>query len=137
MSKKENVVKSAVIDHFTLVILNEDGTERELKLVYTYKAIAKIEDAIGKDLKKWEDWETLSSGKHFPTIVWGGLDKYHPLVSIDEVCDFLNPQAQDLLKVEISKLMFPGWAEAYEKLKQSREKGAPEVPNAETATPTT
>ncbi len=137
MVKKENVVKSQVIDHFTLVVLNEDGTERELKLVYTYRAIAKIEDAIGKDLKKWEDWQNLSSGKDFPTIVWGGLDKYHPRITLDEVCDFLNPEAQDLLKVEISKLMFPGWAEAYEKLKQQRDKGESEVPNEQTATSTT
>jgi hypothetical protein len=134
MVKKENVVKSQVIDHFTLALVNEDGKERNLKLVYTYKAIAKIEDAIGKDLKKWEDWQELSSGKHFPTIVWGGLDRHHPEVTLDEVCDFLNPEAQVLLSNEIFKLMFPGAVEA---LLKAQEKGEPEVPNAEKATPST
>lgn len=136
MSKKETVLKSKVVDHFTLVIDNEDGTPvKTWKLAYDYRAIAKIEEAIGVDLKKIDDWQKLSSGKHFPTIVWGGLNRFNSEVTLDEVMDILNPEAQRILSDEIFKLMFPGAVEAYEKL--MKEKGASNSPNGETATPTT
>ncbi len=102
--------------HFSLVIDAEDGTPvKTWKLCYTYKAIAKIEETTGIDLKKIEDWKDISSGKHFPVIVWGGLDKFNPEVSLDDVRDILNPEAQRLLSDEIFNLMFPGVKEAYEK----------------------
>lgn len=129
MSKKH--IESKVLDHFTLVIDSEDGKPpRELKLCYTYKAIAKIEDKIGKDLKQFEDWKKLSSGKDFPAIVWGGLDKFHPDITLDEVLEFLNPAAQRLLEDEIFKLMFPGVMEQIEK---AQAEGA--SPNPQAATP--
>ncbi len=135
MSKKENVIKSKVIDHFALVIDAEDGTPaKEWKLAYDYRAIARIEEKIGKDLKRIEDWKALSSGKDFPVIVWGGLQRFNPEVSLDDVLDVLNPEAQRLLSDEIFKLMFPGAIEAYEKLQ--KEQGASQPPNVETATPT-
>jgi hypothetical protein len=68
---KENVLKTRVTPHFTLEIDAEDGTPPKVwKLCYTYKAIAKIEEATGLDLKDIAAWEKISSGKHFPTIVW-------------------------------------------------------------------
>ena len=134
--KKEVVVKSSVIDHFSLVLDNEDGTpSKAWKLCYDYRALAKIEQATGLDIKKIEDWKDLSSGKHFPTIVWGGLNRFNPEVTLDEVMDILNPDAQRLLSDAIFNLMFPGVVEAYEKL--TKEKGDPNSPNAVTATPTT
>jgi hypothetical protein len=134
MSKKETVLKSKVLDHFTLVIDNEDGTPAKTwKLVYDYRAIAKIEDAIGKDIKKIEGWKEISSGKDFPTLVWGGLSKYNPEVTLDEVMDVLNPAAQRILSDEIFELMFPGAKEAY--LKSLEAKGASNSPNAPAETP--
>ena len=78
-------LKMRVTPHFTLVLDAEDGTEpKTWKLTYTYKAIAKVEDAIGKDIKKISDWQSLSSGKDFPVIVWGGLDKFNPEVTLED-----------------------------------------------------
>lgn len=132
MSQKDTVVKSKVIDHFTLVVDAEDGTPAKTwKLAYDYRAIAKIEDKIGKDLKRIDDWKDLSSGKDFPIIVWGGLNRFNPEVSLDEVLDMLNPEAQRLLSDAIFSLMFPGVVEAFEKMK---EQGAPQPPNAEAVT---
>jgi len=110
-------LKNAVIDHYTLVLDAEDGSEpRKLKLTYGYGALARIEEATGLDLKKLDDWGKISSGK-FPAIVWGGLTKFHPEISLDEVIDFLNPAAQRMLSDEIFYLMFPGMRELIEKQK--------------------
>ena len=109
-------LKMRVTPHFTLVLDAEDGTEpKTWKLAYTYKAIAKVEDAIGKDIKKISDWQSLSSGKDFPVIVWGGLDKFNPEVTLEDVRDVLNPECQRLLSDAIFELMFPGVREAYQK----------------------
>jgi hypothetical protein len=88
-----NEIKSRIAPHFTLVIDSEDGQPpKSWKLCYTYKAIAKIEQATGLDLKKIDDWKNISSGKHFPVIVWGGLDKFNPEVTLDDVLDVLTPR---------------------------------------------
>lgn len=129
-------LKMRVTPHFTLVLDAEDGTEpKTWKLAYTYKAIAKIEEAIGKDIKKLEDWKDLSSGKDFPVIVWGGLDKFNPEVSLDEVIEILNPEAQRALSDAIFELMFPGVREAYERL--TKDTGESASPNDQTGTTTT
>src|ERR1700740_2553289 len=114
--KQESVIKTSITPHFRLEIDMEDGNSPKVwKLAYTYKSIAKIEEATGLDLKKIEDWKNISSGKHFPAIVHGGLEKFNPEVTLDEVVEVLNPQAQRLLSDEIFNLMFPGVKEAYEK----------------------
>ena len=111
-----NEIKARKTPYFSLILDPEDGTPSKVwKLCFTYKAIAKIEEATGLDLKKIDDWKNISSGKHFPTIVWGGLEKFNPEVSLDEVLDVLNPESQRLLSDEIFNLMFPGIKEAYEK----------------------
>lgn len=128
-------LKNAVLDHYTLIIDAEDGSEpRTMKLTYGYGALARIEEATGLDLKKIDDWQKISSGKHFPAIVWGGLKKFHPEVSLDEVIDFLNPAAQRLLSDEIFFLMFPGMKEVIEKQKAT---GATADPNQQAGTTTT
>jgi len=127
-------VQSAVMDHFNIVVINEDAAGNEIKktwrLVYDYRALAKIEKTIGRDIKKIEAWKDLSSGTDFPAIVHGGLNRYHPDVTIDQVLDVLNPAAQRILSNEIFYLMFPGMREAIEK----REAGT-ETENPQTATP--
>src|ERR1700761_85301 len=119
---KDNVLKTRVTPHFTLEIDGEDGNPPKVwKLCYTYGAIALIEDTIGKDLKKVQDWKDLSSGKDFPVIVWGGLQKF-------------NPEAQRLLSDAIFELMFPGVVEAYNKALAEEKTGATADPNADTGT---
>ncbi len=82
-------IKMRVTPHFTLVLDAEDGTDPKVwRLCYTYAAIAKVEEAIGKDIKKIADWNNLSSGKDFPVLVWGGLDKFNPEVTLEEVTRF-------------------------------------------------
>jgi hypothetical protein len=131
-------LKMRTTPHFSLILDAEDGTEPKVwKLSYSYKAIAKIEDAIGKDIKKISDWQSLSSGKDFPVIVWGGLDKFNPAVTLDEVIEVLNPECQRLLSDAIFNLMFPGVVEAYQKtLDEAKETGATGSPNVP-AVPTT
>lgn len=131
--KEETVLKFAITPHFKIEIDKEDGKEPLVwRLCYTYKAIAKIEDAIKKDIKRIEDWKELSSGKDFPVIVWGGLDKFNPEVTLDQVKEMLNPEAQRMLSDVIFDLCFPGAKEAYEKsIKESSEKaGATADPNS-------
>jgi hypothetical protein len=131
---KENVLKTRITPHFSLEIDAEDGTPPKVwKLCYTYKAIAKIEETIGLDIKDIAAWEKISSGKHFPVIVWGGLDKFNPDVLLDEVIEVLNPEAQRILKDEVFALMFPGAREAYEKSLKAQESGASQAPNVQTA----
>ena len=130
MSSNESVVQTRVTPFFKLIIQGEDGQpDKVWKLCYTYKAIAKIEEATGIDLKKLDDWKDISSGKHFPQIVWGGLDKYNPEVTLDEVVNVLNPEAQRLLSDEIFNLMFPGVKEAWEKQQKTLASGESELPN--------
>ncbi|MGA8877945.1 MAG: hypothetical protein WB555_20565 [Candidatus Korobacteraceae bacterium] len=130
MSKE---IKARVTPHFSLILDGEDGTPAKTwKLCPTYKAIAKIEDAIGLDIKRIESWKELSSGKHFPKIVHGLLEKHNPEVTLDEVLEVLNPEAQTLLSDEIFYLMFPGVREAMDKQKATGETAAPNVQKATT-----
>jgi hypothetical protein len=129
--KNESIIKTCVTPYFKLVIDNEDGTEKVWRLCYDYRSIALIEDATGLDLKKIESWKSISSGKQFPQVVHGGLHRYNPEVTLDNVLDMLNPQAQRLLSDEIFNLMFPGVVEAYRKA-QEEETGATASPNVET-----
>jgi hypothetical protein len=129
---KESILKTRVTPYFSLIIDKEDGTPPVTwKLCYTYKAIAKIEEATGLDLKKFDAWKDISSGKHFPAIVWGGLEKHNPDVTLEQVVEVLNPEAQKLLSDEIFNLMFPGVREAWEKeldkLKGTGETASPNV----------
>jgi hypothetical protein len=129
MSKE---IKARVTPHFSLILDGEDGVPpKTWKLCPTYKAIAKIEDAIGLDIKHFESWRAISSGKHFPKIVHGLLEKHNPEVTLDEVIEVLNPEAQTLLSDEIFYLMFPGVKEALEKRKAAGETASP---NGQTAT---
>jgi hypothetical protein len=129
---KQTEIKTRVTPHFTLILDSEDGSPaRTWRLCYTYRAIARIEEATGLDLKKVDDWQKISSGKDFPKIVWGGLEKFNPEVTLDEVIEALNPEAQRLLSDEIFELMFPGIVEA---LKKHQATGATADPNLQTAT---
>jgi hypothetical protein len=130
MKNPESIIKTAITPHFSLEIDMEDGTFKTWKLAYDYRSIAAIEDATGLDLKKIDSWKEISSGKQFPQIVWGGLQRYNKEVTLDEVLDVLNPQAQRLLSDAIFNLMFPGVAEAWAKQQESDNTGASEIPNA-------
>jgi hypothetical protein len=135
---KGAVVKQRTTPYFRLVLEGEEGVPaREWKLCYDYRAIGKIEEATGLDLKKFESWKEISSGKHFPHIVWGGLNRYNPEVTLDEVIDVLNPEAQRLLSDAIFELMFPGVREAVLKQMEAERTGATASPNVPTETPRT
>jgi hypothetical protein len=132
-----DAIKMRVTPHFSLILDNEDGLEpKKWSLCYTYKAIAKIEEAIGKDIKRIADWDKLSSGKDFPVIVWGGLDKFNPEVTLADVIEILNPEAQRALSDAIFELMFPGVKEAYQKILDDKDTGATADPNAPALTTT-
>ncbi len=135
MAEPKLIVKARVTPYFTLVLDGEDGVEpREWRLCYDYKAVAKIEEATGLDIKKYDDWQTIRSGKHFPTIVWGGLNRYNPEVTLDEVVDILNPECQTKLWEVIFDLLYPGVKEAWEKAQaEAKAIGATARPNVQTA----
>lgn len=124
-------LKTRVTPHFSLTIVPDDGEEpKEWKLAYTYKAIAKIEETIHKDIKRIADWSTLSSGKDWPVVVWGGLDRFNPEVTLDEVIEVLNPEVQRQLEDIIFELLYPGVIEATKKALEEKEKGATADPNS-------
>jgi hypothetical protein len=128
--KDEAILKLAITPHFRISIDKEDGTEPEVWcLCLDYRALARIEDATGLDLKKIDSWKDMSSGKHFPRIIWGALQRFNPEVSADQVFDFLNPEAQRILSDKLFELCFPGVKEAYEKVLKEKETGASADPN--------
>jgi hypothetical protein len=134
----ETVLKLAITPHFKISIDKEDGTEPEVwRLCLDYRALARIEDAIGLDLKKIDVWKDISSGKHFPKIIWGSLQRFNPEVTADQVLDILNPEAQRILSDKLFDLCFPGVKDAYAKLlAEQKETGASADPNSQ-AVPTT
>ena len=129
--KEDKVLQFAITPHFKLSIDKEDGSEPETwRLCLDYRALARIEDATGLDLKKFEAWKEISS-KHFPKIVWGALQRFNPDVEVDHVIDILNPEAQRILSDKLFELCFPGVREAWEK--SLKETGEPNSPNAQEA----
>ena len=132
---KESPLKMRTTPHFTLELDSEDGTPNKVwKLCYDYRSIAAIEEETGLDLKKLEDWKNISSGKQFPKIVQGGLKRYNPEVTLDQVLDVLNPDAQELLRAAIFDLLYPGLQEAWLKREAEKASGATASPNAQKET---
>jgi hypothetical protein len=135
--KDETVLKLAITPHFKISIDKEDGTDPGVwKLCLDYRALARIEDAIGLDLKKIADWNNISSGQHFPKIIWGALQRFNPEVTLEQVLDSLNPEAQRILSDKLFELCFPGAKEAYQKILDEQGTGATADPNAPTVQPT-
>jgi hypothetical protein len=130
MSKE--AIKSKVLDHFTIEVDAEDGKPSKVwKLCYRYRDIALIEETIQKDIKNIETWtKAFSSGKDIPVIVWGGLRKFNPEVTLDDVLDVLNPEAQAGLNSAIVELLFPGIHVAAEKAAKALEEKSPNVQTA-------
>jgi hypothetical protein len=136
MAKEEIVLKVRSIPHFKLVIDGEDGSpEKVWRLAYSYRELAKIEETTGLELKKYDDWEKVVSSKYFPKVIHGGLEKFNPEVTYEEVLDVLNPEAQRKLSDAILELCFPGVTESYQKLLADEKTGATADPNVLEATP--
>ncbi len=132
------VLKLAITPHFAISIDKEDGTPPEVwKLCLDYRALARIEEATGLDLKKVSDWNNLSSGKHFPKIVWGALQRFNPDVDVERVLDILNPEAQRILSDRMFELCFPGAREAYQKVLDAQAAGETADPNVPAVSVTT
>ncbi|HLX83813.1 MAG TPA: hypothetical protein VKR59_07935 [Terriglobales bacterium] len=135
---RETTVQSAVTPTFSIVINGEDAagnpTTKTWKLCLDYRALAAIEDATNRDLKKIENWKDISSGKEFPQIIHCCLRRYNPDVTLDDVLENLNPQAQLPLSDALFCITFPGVVEAF---KKQKEDGATAVPNEQTATQST
>ena len=112
----ETILKLAITPHFKISIDKEDGTEPEVwRLCLDYRALARIEEATGLDLKRVTAWQDISSGKHFPKIIWGALQRFNADVEVERVLDILNPSAQRILSDKLFELCFPGVTEAYQK----------------------
>src|SRR5579863_5292411 len=127
-------IKATVTPYFNLVVSTEDAAGNEkvtaYKLVFDYRAIQRIEEATKLDLKAIETWQNIPSSA-IPKIVWGGLARYHKDVAMDEVIDFLNPQAQMKLKEALFDYFFPGVKEEFEKtMKKLQDQATGESPNA-------
>lgn len=144
MSDKQRLVKTKVLDTFTLILDPEDGTPEDKwpkwKLCYDYRAIARVEEATGLDLRNVETWNQQKvTSKQWPQIVWGGLAKFNREVTLEQVLDALNPEAQFRLERVVMFLLFPWLEEAVEKEEKARAAsgGAPtESPNVRRVTTT-
>lgn len=133
--KEETVLKLAITPHFRVSIDNEDGTTTDWRLCLDYRALALIEEKTSLDLKNPASWQGsgAQASKHFPTIVWGSLQRFNPEVSAEQVLDVLSPDAQDELFVQLSMLCFPRLREDMKKKKAEIEAtGATADPNAAT-----
>src|ERR1039458_6326309 len=117
--KEETVVQSMCTPTFSIVINGEDtagnATQKTWKLCLDYGALARIEDATKRDLKNIEGWKDISSGREFPQIIHCCLHRYSPDVTLDDVLENLNPQAQTALSNALFALTFPGVIEAIKK----------------------
>jgi hypothetical protein len=130
--KEETVLKLAITPHFRVSIENEDGTTTDWRLCLDYRALARIEEKTGLDLKRRSSWaqDGNLASKHYPTIVWGALQKFNPEVTADQVLDVLSPDAQNELFVQLSLLCFPDLRADYERfMANQKETGATADPN--------
>lgn len=129
---KETIVQSVVTPTISINIHGEDAagnaTQKTWKLALDYRALAKIEETTSRDLKKIEAWKDISSGKEFPQIIHCCLHRYSPDVTLDDVLENLNPQAQRALSDALFEITFPGVVEAWKK--QQAEGASPNVPTA-------
>jgi hypothetical protein len=130
MSKPETIITSKVVDHWTLVLDQEDGSEpKKWKLCYDYRGIAKAEQTTGLNLLNLDDWKKVISPVYFPQVVWAGLNRFNPDVTLEEVQDVLNPEAQDILAEKILFLLHPTVKSAMEKFRAEKATGATADPN--------
>ena len=136
--KEETVLKLAITPHFRVSIDNEDGTTTDWRLCLDYRALARIEDKTGLDLKDIKVWQAGIPSKQFPLVVWGALQRFNPEVEPERVLDVLDPGVQRILADQLLELCFPGIRKSYEKLlNDQKETGAtasPNVPTVETPT---
>jgi hypothetical protein len=135
---EEITIQSTVTPAIKLVINGVDAagkpTSTVWKVCFDYRAIAKCEAATGKDLKSIMAWQNIKSGTDFPQIVHAGLNRYNPDVTLDQVTDALNPQAQTLLSDAIFDMLFPGVREAWKASEAKSETESPNALKAETQT---
>jgi hypothetical protein len=117
-------VQSATIPYINLVLNTEDpnGTpvSTTYRLVYDYRAIARVEETLNVDLKSFECWKQITSAMT-PQLVHAGLARCHPDVTIDQVLDNLNPSTQRPLQDALFEYLFPGVLEAMKKMKAEGE----------------
>jgi hypothetical protein len=131
--KNSSEVQSAVTPEIRLVVNTEDAAGNTIaktwRLVLDYRALAIIEKATGRDLKRLDAWKELKSSE-FPAFVHAGLHRYHPDVTMEEVEKSLNPACQGPLSDAFFEMCFPGVTEAW---KKQQAEGT--LPNAPAATP--
>jgi hypothetical protein len=126
-----NIVKNHVLDHVTITVDAEDGSpSREWKLQYDYPAIMKCEEVTKLDLVNLAKWSELCSSKHFPAVVWAGLTKNQPTLTLDDVVKVLNPAMHEELASLIFRLLHPATWEQWHKKLVGKESGATADPNS-------
>lgn len=115
---KENIIQSTVTPTIRIVVQGAgDVPDRKWTLCLDYRALAKIEDETGLDLKHPGSWPQIKSGNTFPVIVWCCLQRYSSEVTLDEVKDSLNPQAHAALWSEMYEITFPDVVELWAEMK--------------------
>jgi hypothetical protein len=128
-----NSLEVAIIPSIALNVKQEDGTTQSYKLVYNYNAIARAEQTIGRDLKRIESWQGLTSAQ-VASIVWCGLATHHPDVKLEQVYDMLNPAAHEALFELLIEQFFPGIVERIKEAAKKDKAGTdPNVPAADKA----
>lgn len=132
---KENIVQSTATPRLVINIVGEEGQPaKSWTLCVDYRALARIEEMTGIDLKKPDEWDKIKSGGTFPKIIFCCLGRYSPEVTLDEVLDCLNTQAHAALWNALFDITFPGLREEMVKYR-ARKTGA--SPKTEPESPTT
>jgi len=108
----EHVIKAAVTPTLDIVVEKAQGVSEKWTLCLDYRALAKIEEKTGLDLKRADEWDKLTGPTLFPTVLWCCLQRYSAQVTEDQVRDELNPEAHHLLKAALMEMTFPDVAKA-------------------------
>jgi hypothetical protein len=111
-------LQAAVLPVTTLEVKGKDGQTKTYSLVLDFNALAKAQEAIGKDLSTVQAWLDMW-GKITPAeitaICWAALDAYHPEVTIKEVGTWLGPVQKQELFLLLIEQCWPGILERIEK----------------------
>lgn len=120
-------LKTAIIQPLKFVVTGEKKT-KTYKLVFDYRAIARANEALSKDILKIAVWGPLWTGQEpkpgqayvkpedLPVIIWAAMAKYHPEVPVEEVMDIIVPNCQKAYTEAIMDRLFPGIFEEYTRL---------------------
>jgi hypothetical protein len=100
-------LKAAVLPSAKLEVLQEDGSQKDLRLVMDFNALAKANAELGRDFADIKSWQNLNS-VDTSTLCWCAFQRFHPDVTLEQVRSWLGPAQIWQLYNMLLELSFPG-----------------------------